>query len=90
MSELGVNAAIAAQTQEMQAMTFGFLHGVGERGIVEELTRTDEQVDARDIHIDDAAGAHVHMTYFAVAHLTFGQPDVRTGGVDQSIGISPE
>ena len=33
------------------------------------------QIDPRDVHVDDAARAHVHMANFAVPHLAFRQPD---------------
>src|SRR5690349_7561550 len=69
MSKLGMHAAVAAETKQMQTVPCSFVHGVQEYGIVEELTRADHKIEARHIHIDDSAGAHVHMSYFTVAHL---------------------
>ncbi len=53
----------------------------------EEFAILDHQVDARDVHVNDAAGADVEMPDFAVAHLPLGQADERPAGVDQRVGI---
>ena len=37
-----------------------------------EFAVTDHQIDAGDIHVHDATGAHVQMADFAVSHLAFG------------------
>jgi hypothetical protein len=56
-----------------------------ERNVLQLLLR-DEQINPRDIHVHDAPRAHVHVAYFAVAHLAFGQTDVGAGGMDQRVG----
>ena len=53
----------------------------------EEFAVLDHQIDARDVHVHDAAGADVEVADFAVAHLAFGQPDKRAAGVNQRVGI---
>ena len=52
----------------------------------EKFAAGDELVDARDVHLHDAAGADIQMADFAVAHLALGQADERAGGVDQRVG----
>ena len=53
----------------------------------EEVSVLDHEVDAGDVHVNDAAGADVEMADLAVAHLPFGQPHERSAGVDQGVGI---
>ena len=82
-----MHAAVAEQPHQMEMAAAGALHRFDQQRVREELARRDHQVDARDVHVDDAAGADVQMADFAVAHLAFGQSDVRTGGVDQRVRI---
>jgi hypothetical protein len=56
-----------------------------ERNLV-ELFVGDEEIDARDVHVDDTAGADVKVADFAVAHLALGEADGGAGGVDESVG----
>ena len=41
----------------------------------EKRAAGDSLIDARDIHVHDAAGADIQVAHFAVAHLPFGQAD---------------
>ncbi len=75
MRQQRMHAAVAAQSHQVQAMRFGVLHRREQHRILEEFARGDHPIDARDIHINDAAGADVQMAHFAVAHLAFGQAD---------------
>ena len=50
----------------------------------------DHQIDARDVHVHDAAGADVEMPDLAVAHLPLGQSDKRPAGMNQRVGILPQ
>ena len=52
-----------------------------------EFPVLDHQVEARDVHVHDAAGADVQVADFAVAHLAFGQSDKRAAGVNERVGI---
>ena len=56
-------------------------------GLREELARRDHQIDARHVHVDHAAGADIQMAHFAIAHLSVRQPDIRSGSVNQRVGI---
>src|SRR5579863_270688 len=63
------------------------LHGREQHGMREELAVLDHQVDARDVHVHDAAGTDVEMPDLAVAHLPLGQADERSTCVNQRVGI---
>ncbi len=52
-----------------------------------EFAVLDHQLDAGNVHVNDAPGADVQMTDFAVAHLPVGQADKGAAGVDQRVGI---
>ena len=54
----------------------------GERRTREQLAVADALVDPRQVLVDDAAGAHVHVADLGVAHLSGGQTD-RFAGRDQ-------
>src|SRR6266850_5308241 len=70
----------------MQSTLAATLHGLLEQRHVLQLLVSDEQVDSRNVHVHDATRAHVHVTDFAVTHLSFGQSDERPRRVNQSIG----
>jgi hypothetical protein len=65
----------------------GVLHRFEQHRMQEELAVQDHQVDARDVHVHDAPGAHIQMADFAVPHLPFRQSDKRAAGVNQRVGI---
>ncbi len=75
--DVGVHAAIAEQAQEMQLALAAALHGLLEQRHLFQLLVGDQKIDARDVHVHDAAGADIHVAHFAVAHLAFGQADKR-------------
>ena len=62
------------------------LHGLLEEWDILQLLVGDEQVDARHVHVDDAACADVEMADLAVAHLAVGQADGWAGGVNRCVG----
>src|SRR5260370_4333099 len=86
MMDVGVHAAIAEQTHQMQMALAAAFHRLLEQRHALQLLVGDEQIDARDVHVHDAAGADVEMADFAVAHLAFGKADVWAGSVDQRVG----
>ncbi len=86
MPDVRVHAPIAQQTEEMQlTLATAFHRLLKERNIL-QLLLGDEQINPRDIHVHDAPRAHVHVAYFAVAHLPFGQTHEGAGGVNQGVG----
>ena len=72
-----VHAAIRDQPEEMQLppALVGPLHRPHDRRIFLELVRRNHRIDARDVHLHNAARADVQVADFAVAHLPVGQPD---------------
>ena len=84
--DVGMDPAIADQPEQMELLGVGALHRAQEQLVAEEFARGDGQVNAGDVHIDDAAGADVEMADFAVAHLPLGQADVGAGGVHEGVG----
>src|SRR5258707_871545 len=85
MIDVRVHAAIAEQAHQMQSTLAATLHGLLEKRPVLQLLVGDEQVDAGNVHVYDAAGADVEVADFAIAHLALGQADVWAGGMDQRI-----
>jgi hypothetical protein len=81
-----VDAAVADQAEKMEGALFTSLHGLLEERDVAHLFVGDEEIDARHVHVDDAAGTNVEVTDFAVAHLAFGEADGGAGGVDHCVG----
>ena len=57
----------------------GAVDRLGEHGVVEQRAVLDRQVDARELLVDDAAGADVEVPDLGVAHLPLGQPDGEPG-----------
>ena len=86
MLDVRMHAAVAHQPDQMQLASAAALHRVEQQRLAEEFAAGDQLVDARDVHLDDAAGADIQVAHFAIAHLPFGQADVRAGGVNQRVG----
>src|SRR5258708_37537369 len=89
MSLLRVHAAVGDQTEQMEPPLAHprMLHRGEQDGMREELAVLDHQVDAGDVHVNDAAGANVEMPDFAVAHLSFRKADERSAGMNERGGI---
>ena len=89
MSLLRMHAAVGDQPEQMQpALAHArMLHRSEQHGMREEFAVLDHQVNAGYVHVNDAARTDIKMSNFAVAHLPLGQPDERSAGVNQSIGI---
>src|SRR6266568_7353819 len=63
------------------------LHGAEQYGMLKEFAILDHQLDAGRIHVDDASGADVQVSDFAVTHLIVRQADILAAGMNQRIGI---
>src|ERR1700676_4433243 len=63
------------------------LHSCEQHGMREELTISDHQINASDVHVHDAAGANIEMSNLAVAHLSLGQADEGSAGMNERVGI---
>jgi hypothetical protein len=55
--------------------------------MLKKLAILNHQLDASAIHMDDATGANVEMSHFAVAHLSVRQADVMAARMNQRVGI---
>ena len=60
-------------------------HGLLKERDVLQLIVGDQKIDARDVHVNDSACADVHVAYFAVAHLAFGEADEGTRRVNERV-----
>ena len=83
-----VDAAVRDQAEQMQlASAFARpLHGLHDGRVFLEFAGGDGHVDARDVHLHDAAGANVQMAHFAVAHLAVGQADKMFRRANERVG----
>src|SRR5277367_3661913 len=86
MFDVGVDAAVAEEAEQMELAGAAAFHGFEEQRLALEFAAGDELVNAGDIHVHDAAGADVEMADFAIAHLSFGEADGGAGGVDERVG----
>ena len=63
------------------------LHRIEQHRLRKEVAILNHQVDARDVHVDDSAGAYVEVSDFAVTHLPLGQSDRGSARLNERIGI---
>src|SRR4051812_48493329 len=89
MSLLRVDTAIGNEPEQMQAplASARLLHGLDQHRVGEKFAVLDHQVDAGDVHVHNSAGADVEMPNLAVSHLSFGQSDKWSAGMNQRVGI---
>ena len=85
-SHVRMHAAVADQADQVQLASAAALHGFEKQRLAEKFAAGDELIDARDVHLHDAARADIQVAHFAIAHLSFGQSDEGTGGMDQRVG----
>ena len=86
MIDVRMHAAVAEEAHQMQLPSAPALHGFEKQGLAREFAAGDELIDARAVHLHDAAGADIQMAHFAIAHLPVRQADGRAGSVDQRVG----
>lgn len=77
-----MDASRADKAQQVQSALAPVRHGRFEDIVREDVTAGDHIVDARDVHLDDTAGADTEVANLAVAHLAFGQADERAVGTN--------
>ena len=82
-----VHAAVRDQAEQMQlpSALARPLHGLHDRRVLLELARSDQRVDARDVHLHNAARADVQVADFAVAHLPVRQAHKVVRSLDQRV-----
>ena len=78
---VAVHAAVRHEADEVERIppVRHAIHRGGEHGALEQLAVADALVDAREVLVDHAAGAHVHVADLGVAHLAGGQADGLAG-----------
>lgn len=68
----------------------GVLVGVAYLLVLLDGAVLDGVVDLYEILIDDAAGADIEVSNFAVSHLSVGQTDVLAAGLKLAVGVGGE
>src|SRR5271154_530139 len=86
MFDVGVHAAVAEESEQMELAGATAFHGFEEQRLAGKFAAGDDLVYARDVHMHDAAGADIQMADFTIAHLSFGEADGGAGGVDERVG----
>ena len=87
--DVTVNAAVTHKTHNVQlaVVLFDVFHRAQKSGIGEEVAVGNALGDTGKFLIDNATCTHVEVTYFAVAHLTFGQTYGKTACIKRCRGI---
>jgi hypothetical protein len=77
VSLMAVDAAVGHEADEVQRVqpARDAIHRGDERVADEEVGVADAFIDPREVLVNDAAGAHVQVADFGVAHLPGGQAD---------------
>src|SRR5262249_6823517 len=83
--DMGVDAAVAEQTEKMKLALAAALHRLLKKRDFAEGFVGDQNVNFGDVHTDDAAGADIHVADFTVTHLPFGKADSWAGSFDQRV-----
>ena len=75
MVYMGVYAAIAHKTQQVQGLVIGFCiaYRLKEDRVLCKAAIPDGDIDPFQFLVNDAACSQIEMTYFAIAHLPFRQ-----------------
>ena len=89
MCDMAVNAAVRYQTVQMQIgiILFAVLDCLEQLGIFKEIAVLDFLGDTGKILINDAACAHVQVSYLGIAHLSVGKSDKHTRSIASLKGI---
>jgi hypothetical protein len=86
MVDVAMNSAIGYEPNQVQGRVLfsRILSSNQECGILEELPRADRSVDAGNLLIDNPSCSDVHVAYFGVPHLSFGEPNLFVRGVQDT------
>ena len=86
---VAVDAAVGEEAHQVQrdARPGGGLERLRQGGIPLQLVAPQRLSDPRDVHLDDAPGAHRHVADFGVAHLAGRQPHRLARGLDPGAGM---
>jgi hypothetical protein len=73
-----MHAAVAEQAHQVKTPSPRLMHRREKSRVTEEVARENHQIQAGDVHMDDATRADIQVSHLAVAHLTVGQADKRS------------
>jgi hypothetical protein len=85
--EVGVDAAVGDEADEVEAPARSGGDGFLENFIAGERAVADGKVDAGEFLIDDATGAEVEVANLGISHLSFGEADLKTAGLESAPGV---
>ena len=82
-----MNATVREQADEVERAVVGLsgLDGGHQHWIAEQRAVGNCDVNARDIHVYDAAGAQIQVANFGVAHLAVRQANEVVAGPDECV-----
>ena len=89
MIEMGVDAAIGDESDEVEAFASGGRDRLPEDLVFGEGTVADGEVDASEFLIDDTAGTEVEVADLGISHLTLGEANLETAGLESAPRIIP-
>jgi hypothetical protein len=84
--ERRVHPAVGDETDQVHALEA--LERRADRRVGPELAARHGLVDARQVLLDDGAGAEVQVADLAVAHLALGQPDGGAAGLELRVRVA--
>ena len=92
MSLLRVHAPVRNEAEQMKPpfSRARMFHCIQQHRMRKEFAILDHQINARNVHVDNASGTNIEMTDLAVAHLPFGQPNKWPAGMNQRVRILPQ
>ena len=85
-----MDAAIAYKTEQVELTRASAFYGFEKPRLERKLAGGDELIDARAVHVDDAASADIQVADFAIAHLSDGKANGGAGSSNQGVGKIPE
>ena len=89
MRGLRMHAAVAEQAHQVQCAVASTSQRRLQRRTVTEASGPDHLVDARDVHLHNAARTNVEVADLTVTHLSVRQADVRPVSADERMRESP-
>ena len=85
---VAVHAAIGDEAEQMEARAFApCAKACLEHRVAGEVAFGHRFIDAREILVNDAAGAEIEVADFGVAHLAFRQADVEAAGAEGGVRV---
>jgi hypothetical protein len=77
-----VNAPLGKQPDEVEAMALGGLKCIQKSRISRERPIQNGQIDPSQFLVDDSSRAEIKVTDFRISHLSFGEANLKTTGLE--------